>query len=125
MCSLNHLMQNIMIIRTSRGRVGFAVFRNVRRVAGNINMLHGDASVIEIFGSAKMSVDGCLGVLAYSETMAILKLVKKNLIVSGSSLFLKEMSGGSIIIEGDISAVQFESNQAQLASSEREKKLHV
>lgn len=62
---------------------------------------------IEIFGSGRISVDGCLGVYEYKENYLKLRLIKGTLILYGSEFNIIYFENRLISIKGKISSVEF------------------
>lgn len=62
---------------------------------------------IEIFGTAKISIDGCLGVYEYKDTYLKLRLIRGTLILCGSGFNITYFENNTISIKGKISAVEF------------------
>ena len=67
----------------------------------------GGASQIELSSNREAVIDGCLGVLEYSENEILLNLGNLTVCFLGTSLCMKCMTPTGAIIEGNISSIQF------------------
>ncbi len=62
---------------------------------------------IEIFGNAKICIDGCKGVYEYNETYIKLKLARGSLILCGNNFDIVYYEGDTITVKGKIASVEF------------------
>ena len=62
---------------------------------------------IELFGNKEITVEGCLGVLEYSDTYLKLKLPKGSLIVCGKNFDISAFEGTTITVKGSMSSLEF------------------
>ncbi len=62
---------------------------------------------IEIFGSNRITIDGCLGVYEYRDTYLKLRLSKGAVIICGSGFNIVYFENKLISIRGEISAIEF------------------
>ena len=61
----------------------------------------------EIFGSSRITIDGCLGVYEYRDTYLKLRLSKGTLIICGSGFNIVYFENRLISIKGKITAIEF------------------
>ena len=61
----------------------------------------------EIFGNGKINIEGCMGVLEYTDTYLKLKLQKGTLILCGDSFDIIYFEEKLITVKGVISSVEF------------------
>ena len=64
-------------------------------------------SRIEINGSSDLLVEGCVGVLEYSDVRIRVSLGRQSLVITGSDLGILNMFGDTLSIGGRIAAVEF------------------
>ena len=62
---------------------------------------------IEIFGSSRISIDGCLGVYEYKDTYIKLRLQKGAVIIVGSELNIIYFENRLISVKGKICDIEF------------------
>ncbi len=62
---------------------------------------------IQIFGNNKIMVEGCMGVLEYTDTYLKLKLQKGALILCGAGFDISFYEERLITVKGKISSVEF------------------
>ncbi len=62
---------------------------------------------IEVFGSGRVSIDGCLGVYEYKDTYIKLRLLKGAVIIAGSDLSIVYFENRLISIKGKICDIEF------------------
>ena len=65
------------------------------------------SSHFEVFGNREIIIDGCKGILDYSENEIKVSTLKYGVAVIGSELSIKNYNGDSISIEGYIKSVEF------------------
>ena len=61
----------------------------------------------EIFGNSKINIEGCLGVVEYTDTYLKLKLQKGTLIICGEQFDIVFFEQRLITVKGKISSVEF------------------
>ena len=64
-------------------------------------------SYMEMLGNRKVVIDGCLGVLDYSDCSVKLSLAKGTILFCGNNLCFKALNNGQAVIAGEISTVEF------------------
>ena len=64
-------------------------------------------SHIQIFGNSKINLEGCMGVLEYTDTYLKLKLQKGSLIFCGSGFDIIFYEERLITVKGKISSIEF------------------
>lgn len=69
--------------------------------------LFGNASKIQLIANRELSVEGCLGVLEYTETTIRFNLGNCQLKVMGRGLSIPVMERNLVQVEGYITAVEF------------------
>ena len=62
---------------------------------------------VELRGSREALIEGSTGVIYYSDTAMRIGLGRQTLLVVGSELCIRTMFGGTLIIAGHISSVEF------------------
>lgn len=62
---------------------------------------------IEIFGTGKLVIEGCLGVYEYKDTYIKLRLSKGTVIICGSGFNIVYFENKLISISGSVSALEF------------------
>lgn len=67
----------------------------------------GDLSYMEILGNSKVVLDGCKGVLEYSEESVCLNLSRGTIRFCGSGLCLRALNFEQAIINGQINTIEF------------------
>ncbi len=63
--------------------------------------------VIELFGNKQITVEGCKGILEYSDSLISLSCAKYAVLVSGEGLELRNMSENTCMITGIFSSITF------------------
>lgn len=66
-----------------------------------------NAPRIELFGNKEITVEGCIGVLEYSDTYLKLKLPKGSIILCGTNFDISAFAGTSITVRGNMSSLEF------------------
>ena len=61
----------------------------------------------EIFGNARINIEGCLGVMEYKDTYIKLRLHKGTLILCGNGFDIVFYENKLITVKGKISSVEF------------------
>ncbi len=64
-------------------------------------------SHIELSGNTEAVIQGCAGVLEYSEDCIRLNLGKRTVLFKGSSLVMKSYSVEEVIVEGIFASIEF------------------
>lgn len=62
---------------------------------------------LELFGNREITVEGCVGVLEYSDTYLKLRLPRGALILCGGSFEIVTFEGTAITVRGSISSLEF------------------
>lgn len=62
---------------------------------------------LELFGNKEIIIEGCMGVLEYSDTYLKLKLPKGALLVCGCDFDIVCFAGTTITIRGKVSSLEF------------------
>ena len=62
---------------------------------------------IEAFSNKEIIIDGCKGVIDYSDDYIKLKLKKGSLILCGSSFYIYLFENGTINIKGELKTMEF------------------
>lgn len=66
-----------------------------------------NAAQIELLGNREAVIEGCKGILEYSDTLIKLNTAGMVLKISGRSLRIKVMTASGIVIEGFFTAMEF------------------
>lgn len=66
-----------------------------------------DYAQLELYGNRELVIDGCKGILEYSEELIRLNLGKNLTKITGRSLQIKCMTASSVVIEGYILSLEF------------------
>jgi len=66
-----------------------------------------DDTHLEVYPSREITLDGCVGVLEFTDTYIKLNLKKGSVTVMGKSLDIKSFEGKTIVMGGSFSAVEF------------------
>ena len=69
--------------------------------------IFGCGDEIELFGNREITVEGCVGVLEYSDTYLKLRLPRGALILCGGSFDIVTFEGTAITVRGSISSLEF------------------
>lgn len=72
-------------------------------------MLHAGVPRLELQGNRELALDGCRGLLEYTETRIRLHAGALLLTVEGAALCIRTYSDSQTVITGDIRALAFES----------------
>lgn len=67
-----------------------------------------DRSQIEIMGNSRLTVEGCLGVEEYRSETVKLKFKSFSLRIFGENLVLSNLHGGSLMVCGRFSGLDFD-----------------
>lgn len=62
---------------------------------------------LELFGNREIIIEGCMGVLEYSDTYLKLRLPKGALTVCGSGFDIVTFEGTAITVKGNMSSLEF------------------
>ena len=65
-------------------------------------------SYMEILGNKRVVIDGCKGILEYTENDIRLSLPRGSILFRGSGLCFKTLSNGKAVISGSIALIEFE-----------------
>lgn len=68
-----------------------------------------DEPKIEMLGNREIIIDGCKGVVEYSENLIKLSLGESVLSLSGDSLVIKSFDNSVVVISGQICEISFTS----------------
>jgi sporulation protein YqfC len=82
----------------------------LRRLSGMLDLPPSAMSgvpQIELGGNREAVIDGCQGILEYSEDSIKLAAGKLNMLFTGRGLQIKVLTHDSAVIEGFISSIQF------------------
>ena len=79
---------------------------NKIKLLGKGELLDGE-SRIEMYSNKEIVVDGCMGVLEFSDTYIKLKLKKGNAIIYGSGLNINGFEEKTITVSGSLQSVEF------------------
>ncbi len=67
-----------------------------------------NASAVQIIGGKELTLDGCRGILEYSDFSVKIRTTDGAVTISGQNLNIKYISVNSVVIEGGITCVEFE-----------------
>lgn len=67
-----------------------------------------NASVMEICSDRQITIDGCKGIVEYSDFMVKIKTAGGIVSIGGRYLNIKYLSVNSVVIEGKLLSVEFE-----------------
>ena len=65
------------------------------------------SSHIEVFGSSKIEIDGCLGVYEYTGDYLKLRLKNGALLISGDSFDIVTFENKTMSVKGNIKSIEF------------------
>lgn len=66
----------------------------------------GDAPCVHLYGASRADVEGCRGVLSFSESLLVLSCRGFNVTVNGTGLGISGISHGALTVEGAITSVE-------------------
>jgi len=72
-----------------------------------LSVFFGTEPRVELRGSREALIEGCTGVIYYSDTAMRIGLGQRTLLVIGSDLCISSMFGGTLTVSGRISSVEF------------------
>lgn len=67
----------------------------------------GRISFIEAAGNRELSINGCEGLIAYSEEKVVLELCDGCMTIRGSGLTLQSFTGGRVTVNGAIAGILY------------------
>lgn len=68
---------------------------------------HSDGTRIELFSNKELNVEGCRGVMEYTEEFIKLKLKKGSMTVMGKQLSITFFEADSITVKGTLASIEF------------------
>ncbi len=74
-----------------------------------LSEMFADEPKIEMLGNREIIIDGCKGVVEYSENLIKLSLGESVLSLSGDSLVIKSFDNSVVVISGQICEISFTS----------------
>ena len=66
-----------------------------------------NASTLQVVGSRELTIDGCRGIVEYSDYSIKIKTTDGTVMIEGHSLNIKYLSVSSVVIEGRITGIDF------------------